>query len=387
MSPNRNFHSNSSNILKRHKAYKASQSSLKTCYLNRNSLINPPESEIDKSLLELKISQKMKNILFCSISHELRSPVNQVNGMLELIKHKVSDEEIMKYVQISLNSWKMLSSKINDILDYAMLESNSCILTNEPFSITDLLMEIEELIEYQYDSKRINFNIYVSEKIPKLIIHDAKRIKQILTNLIYNAIKFTEKGFVNVIVDCTFASIRRESILTKIRNKIIPSCLLNFAVSDSGLGIQKKKRLNLFKMFSEAQLNEAEDIHQSSKLMGIGLAFWQKMLVNMGSELEITSVPKYGSTFSFNLKMEYIKDSTSSPQMPRQVSVPNSGSLSFEWKKNLSPDRRKSPLRVRRMQTSLKLWDRTVSSFKNKLQRISSLSSKERKSLKSEFSL
>jgi len=75
----------------------------------------------------------------------------------------------------------------------------------------------------------------------------------------------------------------------------------------------------------------------------------------MGSELEITSVPKYGSTFSFNLKMEYIKDSTSSPQMPRQASVPNSGSLSFEWKKNLSPGRRKSPLRVRRMQTSLKL--------------------------------
>jgi len=156
----------------------------------------------ERTLLELKISERMKNILFWSISHELRSPINHINGMLELIKLGTKDENLMRFVKISISSWNMLKSKIDDILDYSMLETNSWKITKEPFDIRNMMTEIEDMMALQYDPSNITFRVFVSDSIPDIIYHDEKRLKQILVNLIFNAIKFTEKGFVVVVVDC-----------------------------------------------------------------------------------------------------------------------------------------------------------------------------------------
>lgn len=95
----------------------------------------------------------------------------------------------------------MLKSKVDDILDYSMLESDSCVLNYQEFSVHELMADIEDLVSLQYDPKVINFKVYVSDVVPATVLHDKKRIKQILLNLIYNALKFTERGFVIVVID------------------------------------------------------------------------------------------------------------------------------------------------------------------------------------------
>jgi signal transduction histidine kinase len=276
----------------------------------------------EKAIIEMKIAASMKNILFCSISHELRSPINHINGMLEVLRSKVEDEDLLRYIRIAIASWTMLKSKIDDILDYSMLETSSCQIKNEPFNIRNMMMEIEELISSQYDPRFITFGMYVSESLPDEVYHDEKRIRQILINLIWNALKFTEKGFVNVVVDCTFEEQNKQLRSFEMKDSSRKKCNLHFAVSDSGWGIEKKKRLHLYKMFSEAGYSWNNDINKSTKLMGIGLAFWQRMLQEMRSELEMTTVLKIGSTFSFKLASEFIQHSDSFLLKKRMSSVP-----------------------------------------------------------------
>ena len=109
--------------------------------------------------------------------------------------------------------------------------------------------------------------------MPEVVIHDYKRLKQVLLNLTFNALKYTEKGYVTVIVDCEFIQNSRTTLHSA------PQCQIHFAISDSGCGIDKKKRLNMFDLFSSAKSNfcdstsNSKDFIQSSELMGIGLAY------------------------------------------------------------------------------------------------------------------
>jgi CheY-like chemotaxis protein len=280
--------------------------------------------------------------------------------MLELIKAKITDDDILKFLDISISSCEMLKSKIDDILDYANLEANNLVPKSESFNLRKLMIDIENLVEYQYDKNRTKFNIYISEKVPEFIVHDEKRIKQIMLNLVYNALKYTEQGFVNVVIDCSYPPRKLESVLTKLKRKPNYLCNLHFYVSDSGCGIDKKLRLNLYKMFNDFDINESANLTKSSKLMGIGLTFCQKMLNCMGSELEMTTVPKIGSTFKFILKSNYIKGQGDySPEVIRQVNTPGGkSSLSYVVQKSLSFNESTGSASVskglRKMQTSIK---------------------------------
>ena len=121
-----------------------------------------------------------------------------------------------------------------------------------------------------------------------------------LINLIFNALKYTERGYVTVIVDWEYQHNIRFNERERLRN-----CTLNFAVSDSGWGIKKKKRMNIFELFQNAKadripMSSDRDVMESSELMGIGLAFCHKILEKMGSRLKLSSVVNVGSTFNFS---------------------------------------------------------------------------------------
>ena len=264
----------------------------------------------------MKISEKYKNILFCSISHELRSPVNHINGILELIKNATGDEDIIQYVCIANSSWEILLNKINDILDFSLLETNTIQLKSDKVEVRLLLNEIQNILSYQFDHKSLNLSIFVSENVPKVIIYDKDRLKQILLNLSFNAVKYTSKGFVTIVVDCKFINQPESSKLCKYEfsETISKHWNLSFLVSDSGWGIDKRKRMNLFELFSGAKtedwkIRNDKDVIKSSELMGIGLAFCQKMLQNMGSKLKLSTAVNVGSTFSFEIKVEYGQES------------------------------------------------------------------------------
>ena len=240
--------------------------------------------------------------------------------MQELIKSTTKDENILKYSTISISSWNMLKYKINDILDYSMLETGSWVIKIEEFNLRELMIEIHEMILLQFDPKLITFRVYVSNLVPLTVFHDSQRVKQILLNLICNALKYTEKGFVTVLVDWVYPKLSRTTSFSRFTRKCYKIWNLHFAVSDSGCGIEKVKRMNLFKMFSEAQITENQDVNASSKLMGIGLAFWYNMLKKMNSKLELTSAINYGSTFSFKIDVEYLTDNNTTSMPIRLAS-------------------------------------------------------------------
>ena len=322
-------------IFRRSKSYKEdTQEELKeynaTSFINRrisdkNSWYRvanryKPLMSIDESKVSLEISERMKNILFCSISHELRTPINQINGMLQIIKQSVKDQSIMRFINISLSSCDMLMSKVEDILDYSMLEAGSCQIKKDQIDIREMMIKIEKVMSYQFDPNLITFRLYVSDNIPAIIFHDSARLKQILMNLIYNAFKFTEKGFVVVVLDGSEIYSPKKTYFSKSIPEERSKMMLNFSISDSGWGIEKRKRMLLYDLFSEAKIIKSNDVNTSSKLMGIGLTFWQKMLQSMNSKLRLTTALNIGSTFSFELETEYITENMGKDS--RQASTP-----------------------------------------------------------------
>ena len=173
----------------------------KTTFLNENnqSLIKIDEA---RSVIQLQLAEKMKNILFCSISHELRSPVNHINGMLDLIKsYYKNDHKLIEYTNIAMSSVEMLTSKIDDILDFSSIETGSLSLKHSEFNLRGLMQHVEDVLSFQFDHKMINFSIFIAKDVPEILIYDHKRLKQILLNLIFNAMKYTEKGYVIIVVE------------------------------------------------------------------------------------------------------------------------------------------------------------------------------------------
>lgn len=220
----------------------------------------------------------------------------------------------------------MLTSKIDDILDYALLETNTLVLKMVSFDVRELLKDIEKILNLQFDHKMLSFTIFVADDVPDCIVYDYKRIKQILLNLGFNALKHTEKGYVSIIVSCDDSQLKLSKKFSKTKPKELKKVILRFAVSDSGCGIEKKRRIHLFELFNNCKLpyyniESDKDIIESSELMGIGLTYSQKMLKKMGSKLELSSVVNVGSTFSFKISAEgnFEESSESSDQFNASI--------------------------------------------------------------------
>ena len=219
----------------------------------KKNLIKAEES---KSMHQLQLAEKMKNILFCSISHELRSPVNHINGILDLIKNYYKDDEkLIEYTNIAISSINLLTSKINDILDFSLLETGALKLKHSEFNLREMMQSIENVLSFQFDHKMINFSIFIAKNVPEVLTYDHNRLKQILLNLIFNAIKYTEKGYVIIIVECFYANKMFKFKNNKASFKGNTEWQVRFSISDSGWGIEKKRQMNLFNLFSNIHSN------------------------------------------------------------------------------------------------------------------------------------
>ena len=195
---------------------------------------------------EAKLSEKLKTVMLCSISHELRSPANQINGVLSLLKPTLTSVHQLNLYRIATSSTEILWTKINDLLDYWEIETNTFKLNIIPFSPRKQLSSLEELFVPLIDSNNIKIYFFLQENIPSLISHDMRRISQIMVNLLSNAIKYTKKGIILVKIDWEFADQNDKVSLGKVR----------YTVSDSGWGIPKDRRINLFKLLDPSIFKE-----------------------------------------------------------------------------------------------------------------------------------
>lgn len=214
-------------------------------------------------LNEAQVTDQIKTMMLCSISHELRTPLNQIKGTIELSKHESDKRVINNYLKIADRASDMLLYKIDDILDYYEIESEKFIIREEQLNLKLFLQRIDQLMRPQIRENNLYFSIHIENGVDDEIIFDKLRINRVIVNLLNNAIKYTQSGFITLIVS------KMNS------NKI------RFAVSDTGCGIKKNQQKDLFKLFSKFKDNQ-----DSTKLVGLGLSISQILLNKLGSELK-----------------------------------------------------------------------------------------------------
>ena len=225
---------------------------------------------------------KQKSEFLANMSHEIRTPMNSVIGFTELLDKEITNPVHKEYLNSIKKGGNALLRIINDILDLSKIEAGKLEIRNESLNPTNMFLEIESIFHSKIISKNIAFIVDIDKTIPKYIIMDGVRIRQILFNLIGNAIKFTQKGYVKLKVE----NVYKDNIKSKID--------LIFSVEDTGIGIDEKNLETIFNAF------EQQENHDVAKYggTGLGLAICTKLIKMMNGEIKVESQKNKGSSFT-----------------------------------------------------------------------------------------
>lgn len=237
----------------------------------------------EKQRKEIYMLNKSQNSFFSNMSHEIRTPINTIIGLNEMIlREDVSEEVIEDAVNIKA-AGKLLLNLINDILDMSKFQSGSMQLLIEPYHTGDMLSDIVGMLWIRAKDKKLDFNVDVSPDIPAELIGDEVRIKQVLINIINNAIKYTKEGSVSLTVQC--------------ERKDDKTCNMIYMVSDTGIGIKSEDIPYLFSAFKRVDETTTKHIEGT----GLGLSIVKQLVDLMGGKITVNSVYKKGSTFMIEI--------------------------------------------------------------------------------------
>lgn len=243
-----------------------------------------------KAYDKAELSSHYKSLFLANMSHEIRTPLNGIIGFTRILKQGELSEEQKEQLDIIDFSSENLLSIINDIIDYSKIEANQLMLENITVNLIQVLNEIHKMLLMKANEKGLELRLNIHPDTPTWIKGDQTRIKQVLINFINNALKFTEKGFVNIHV---------KPIENK-QNKV----LLRFEIADTGIGVSKENHAKLFKVFSQAEVSTARKFGGS----GLGLAISKQLTNMMGGEVGFDSELGKGSTFWFTGLYELSKE-------------------------------------------------------------------------------
>ncbi|MGQ9799843.1 MAG: ATP-binding protein [Ignavibacterium sp.] len=240
--------------------------------------------ELDKAIFETEKAAKAKSEFLALMSHETRTPMNGVIGMTRLLLDTILTDAQREYVNTIRLSTEQLLVIINDILDFTKIESEKLELESIPFLLNECIEDSLELTASKAAEKDIEIFYRMTKDVPQIILADITRLRQILTNLIGNSVKFTSKGEVEVSVS---AEESNENIFK-----------LKFVVRDTGIGIPKDKMDRLFKPFSQVDSSTTRSYGGT----GLGLVISKKLVEMMGGNIHVESTEGEGSKFIFSIK-------------------------------------------------------------------------------------
>ncbi len=241
--------------------------------------------ELDIAKKRAQEAARVKSEFLANMSHELRTPLNGVIGFTrQMLKTQLTNSQA-DYLQTIEKSANNLLSIINDILDFSKLEAGKLALENIPFEFQETLEEVVNLQATSAHEKGLEITLNIDPEIPTGLVGDPLRIQQVLTNLVGNSIKFTERGNIDISVELRS---RKEDIVE-----------LQFMVRDTGIGISERQQAQLFQAFSQADAS----ISRRYGGTGLGLVITQKLVSQMGGEISLTSRLHQGSTFWLTLSL------------------------------------------------------------------------------------
>ncbi|MEY8338730.1 DegV family protein [Lachnospiraceae bacterium 62-35] len=239
---------------------------------------------------EIEELNKAENNFFSSMSHEIRTPINTIIGLNEIILRGDISEEVAENARSIQGASKMLLTLINDILDLSKIKSKKMEIVNVSYETGALLSEIVNMIWIKAREKGLEFQLHVDSSIPSMLYGDEVRIKQILINLLNNAVKYTSKGSVTLSIWC------ERLTLNKVR--------VWYSVEDTGQGVKKENIPYIFNAFKRVE----EDKNRHIEGTGLGLSIVHQLVELMGGEISVNSVYTKGSTFLVILDQDIIDD-------------------------------------------------------------------------------